>query len=529
MKFRVVDSNSQILPNTSGSWEAWLVRDNWDDFHFKTLFGAVLVGPDQDRLDLGGVKIANRGMQRLTAIQLHPIPTEFERLDDSFYSLGQGVEYYKELKRLPDDTRTEFFHAVRDIAFTKTLADEFKDEPAFQKSVFRFQNFSTVITQYHRIGNGGEVHEAFTFEYRSGAQLPLRFEVRPASSPPTNVHVLIGSNGVGKTTLLQSFEEAVHFPLKNPEKTLQFVHSEDGMTAFSNLCAIAFSAFDSFGANSPSTTNWAAPTYRYFGLKKPLPTPIDTASSNSDGSVLKNSTEATGAGPNYTHKSLEELELEFAAQITHLAGENLRRFSESLAILSTDPLIGSSLLANLCADPPQFMYAVKHTTAIKEEYHAMSSGHKIVLLAIAGLIRGVDEKTLVLIDEPETHLHPPLLSAFIRALSALLIDRNGVAVIATHSPVVLQEVPCSCVWKLSRFGESLKFERPSIETFGENVGTLTREVFGFQVSRTGFYQMLEELVEKHKSYDGVINALRGQLGAEGRALVQILLATRRDA
>lgn len=60
-------------------------------------------------------------------------------------------------------------------------------------------------------------------------------------------------------------------------------------------------------------------------------------------------------------------------------------------------------------------------------------------------------KTLVLIDEPESHLHPPLLSAFIRALSDLLLDRNGLSIIATHSPVVLQEVPKRCVWKINRF------------------------------------------------------------------------------
>jgi predicted ATP-dependent endonuclease of OLD family len=69
----------------------------------------------------------------------------------------------------------------------------------------------------------------------------------------------------------------------------------------------------------------------------------------------------------------------------------------------------------------------------------MSSGHAIVLLTITRLVATVEEKTLVLLDEPESHLHPPLLSAFIRALSDLLYDRNGVAIIATHSPVVLQE------------------------------------------------------------------------------------------
>src|SRR4029077_1742647 len=104
----------------------------------------------------------------------------------------------------------------------------------------------------------------------------------------------------------------------------------------------------------------------------------------------------------------------------------------------------------------------------------LSTGHKIVLLTLTRLVETVEERTLILFDEPESHLHPPLLSAFIRALSDLLIDRNGVAVIATHSPVVLQEVPACCAWKLQRYGGLLEAERPEAETFGENVGVLTR-------------------------------------------------------
>ncbi len=89
MQFNVVDSNSEIRPNTSGSWEAWLVRDNWDDFGFKTSFGSVLIGPDQSRIDLGLVKIANQGLTSLSCIQQHPIPKQFRKLDDSFYSLAK--------------------------------------------------------------------------------------------------------------------------------------------------------------------------------------------------------------------------------------------------------------------------------------------------------------------------------------------------------------------------------------------------------------------------------------------------------
>ena len=90
-------------------------------------------------------------------------------------------------------------------------------------------------------------------------------------------------------------------------------------------------------------------------------------------------------------------------------------------------------------------------------FKRMSSGHAIVLLTVTKLVETVEEKTLVLLDEPESHLHPPLLSAFTRALSDLLVNRNGVAIIATHSPVVLQEVPKSCVSILRRTSRVISF------------------------------------------------------------------------
>jgi hypothetical protein len=133
----------------------------------------------------------------------------------------------------------------------------------------------------------------------------------------------------------------------------------------------------------------------------------------------------------------------------------------------------------------------------------------------------VEEKSLVLIDEPESHLHPPLLSAFVRALSDLLINRNGVAIIATHSPVVLQEVPKSCAWKLSRIGREARADCLEHETFGEKAGTLTREVFGPEVTQTGFHKLIAERAGG-RIYEQILALFGGQLGAEGRALASAL-------
>jgi len=151
------------------------------------------------------------------------------------------------------------------------------------------------------------------------------------------------------------------------------------------------------------------------------------------------------------------------------------------------------------------------------------------LLTITKLVEKVEEKTLVLFDEPEAHLHPPLLSAFVRALSDLLSHRNGVAVIATHSPVILQEVPSNCVYKMSRSGLKATSCRPIIETFGENVGVLTREIFGLEVSDSGYHKLLEKEIQKSRSYTRILRNFHGQLGSEAKGILRsLILATENE-
>lgn len=169
-----------------------------------------------------------------------------------------------------------------------------------------------------------------------------------------------------------------------------------------------------------------------------------------------------------------------------------------------------------------------YDSQILKLFKNLSSGHKIVLLTIAKLVEFVDEKTLVLLDEPEAHLHPPLLSALIRSLSDLLFQRNGVAIIATHSPVVLQEVPRNCVSIMHRSGAFTSIQRPQIETFGENLGVLTREVFGLEVTKTGFHKLIDAKINAGDSAEKIVSDSNNQLGSEAQALANVLDLNRDD-
>ena len=61
------------------------------------------------------------------------------------------------------------------------------------------------------------------------------------------------------------------------------------------------------------------------------------------------------------------------------------------------------------------------------------------------------------------------------------------AIFATHSPVVLREIPRKCVYVL-RSRDGLRYvSHPNIETFGENLGVLLNEVFGVNADKSGYF------------------------------------------
>ncbi len=219
-------------------------------------------------------------------------------------------------------------------------------------------------------------------------------------------------------------------------------------------------------------------------------------------------------------KSPNKLAQEFVKSLKICSiGSRKQRWKDSINILDSDPIFKHAELAKMI-DKVQPQGDDKEN--ILKIFEELSSGHKIVLLTLTSLVEKVEEKTLVLIDEPEGHLHPPLLSALIRAISSLMVKRNDVAIIATHSPVLLQEVPKSCVWILDRTSAISKAERPSIETFGESVGILSREVFKLELSQSGYHQVLKDLQNKFNTYEEAIRAVNSNLGAEGKAVLRSL-------
>lgn len=486
---------------------AFLRINNWDDYSFKTLFYLTVFDASGEEHEIGNVKIGY--VDQTHGWTEEALEAAFISLDEGFFSLGQDVEYYENLrKKLQPEVSEAILIALRDIAYDDSALSIAKEQKVYRDSLTRGVSLSTIIGQYRRVLDGGAVLTSFDFKYVRPATddfggVQLDFKVDPGSKPPTNMHVLIGRNGVGKTTLLNGMIRSII----QHEGPGVFIDNEPwrgggeiGEDYFSSVVSVSFSAFDPFIPPKDRIDRAEGTCYYYIGLK-------DSDSIGQDGS--------------YRLKTMNDLSGEFvkSLKVCFSLEKKKEQWIKAIERLESDVNFKSMSLPTL-ANKLEKTLAYKRAAFLFEK---MSSGHAIVLLTVTRLVETVEEKTLVLLDEPESHLHPPLLSAFTRAISDLLTDRNGVAIIATHSPVVLQEVPRSCAWKVRRSNLVTNVERPESETFAENVGVLTREVFGLEVSNSGFYALLAQSVAGGSTYDQVLAEYGGKLGFEGQALLRALI------
>ena len=493
-----------------------LVNSNWDDwFEFETVY-VVYYQCEH----IGNIKIGKKGQTERRAA----LKDSFEQLPEGFFSLGTRTDYYANLKK--HDVRTDILKGLNDVAYNLVLFEEILTERVTQVSLLRDISISTVKGQFNRIADGGAVLTDYDFKYilpkadfTTGEKQYLDFKIDAENNTPSsNIHVLIGNNGIGKTTIIKGMLSA----LLSDNETEKYGKIETGWgETFSNIVNITFSAFDDPICLEDIPD--AKVPYTYIGLIY--------AKYDEDGNRSK-------------YARYNQLPIMFYENYYQIIKSNTKKelWNRSIDILQSDSTF-EDLHIKGWGDRDSKRYALiqerfpmkidesktQYTNRLEEEYYkavvferfsVLSSGHKNILLTLVSLVNYVEEKTLVILDEPEEHLHPPLVAALIRTLSELLTYRNGVAVIATHSPVIVQEIPKKCVWKIRRKGKHHIFNRPEIETFGENLGELTTEIFGYDVVNSGFHALLKDAVGKTNTYDRALSTFNGELGNEAKSILR---------
>ncbi|PZE36761.1 hypothetical protein DEJ21_07700 [Curtobacterium sp. MCSS17_006] len=512
----LVRSKSSWAPDRLAPFDVYLRADDWDDYGYRTTFFVSVHDPaTASTREIGTLKVADLStpvrptlMSKVTTV----LPSEFHTLPPEFGSLAQDPSFYSEVMRIYGQRQgTELARALRDLSLDP---DRFamNNDPTgpVEKSFLRFVTRSIVKTQFSRILAGEEEARAFELHYspRGTTNQAIDLHVDPESPIPTNIHALIGTNGAGKSTILFDMENEIRDFTQGEARTESF--SGSTLDSITTLVTVRFSAFDANSRKLVARTEEPA-NLRIVNIalaqpesREYLPPLVSERADTPTSADLPIPSTPEGQ-EDYFHKTVAACILDRT--------DALIRAMETLA--RADRQLNRKGISD-----PQELRAL--------DFSSLSSGHKVVLLSTVSLVRYCEERTLVLVDEPESHLHPPLLSAFVRVVAEILKARNSVALVVTHSPIVLQEIPKNSAWIINQIGHRSVLTKPTIETFGESVDVLTREVFGLELREAGYYTILAEVASKFDSFPDAESHFQHQLGGEARMILRAMIDSRLD-
>jgi hypothetical protein len=473
-------------PRLDGYPYLLLRADNWDDFGYKTTYALELHQSRSDSIRIGMVKIMRLGLeQSLTPIPLPPVITG---LPEEYCSLGQKLSYYESLQALLSERdRRDYLAKMQDIVLaTEQRKKIFEVHNAYETSLLREGGARRALADAPDLLRGTRLDSKLQFEFTTsvgGTQFTSEFVFGDSEAIPSRLNAVIGYNGAGKTQLMANLSHVAWRDAQGRVLDAQRGVLTPPDIAFGRVVAISYSAFDTF--DLPSATE----QYYYCGLR-------DTADPES-----------------HRLKNVQEIATELEGALDRLrATERWEALSNALAPLLREP---SFQTAGLTLD--------FRDSGWRLVFDRLSTGHKISLNIVVQLVAQLENKSLVLIDEPECHLHPPLLAALMKGVMEALSETNSFAIIATHSPVVLQEVAARHVQVIRRYGLRTTIERPLQETFGENLGILTRSVFNLDNTESDYEGVLRDLAISH-GVDRLNTVFPDGLSAQAMAIVQEAVA-----
>lgn len=430
--------------------------------------------------------------------------------NDYLCSLG-SIEYYEFLKKyLPYNIRKEWFSKTNDLAFNIEELDRIssyyenyddgidtfiknKANNFFNNSFLRNTTIKEIKEIFHPLAFSGidESKEVIKIIDSVNDEVPnIRYvfnegEIKKGelildktrnSFLPMNVYGIVGGNGSGKS-----------------HKILEIIRSHlSGDNKFSQIIHFSLSPFD---ASVDEVKNQEYERVGFSSVQVPKLIEVIDKSVTLD---LDEGKVKLGLLESYKGKYLNE-ELKFVVPkdgveikdsftwyiqsllLDLIASENkLKLWEESLNFFGFDDWANKIKMA-FCDKKIE----ARDFELIKN----LSSGQATILLYITKLVYSVNKGSLIIFDEPETFMHPPMIKSFIRAVSNIVQKSSAFCLIATHSPVVIQEIPHCNVYKID---SEHRIERIHYKTYGQNLDTLYKNIYGVALQMTGYNSLLTE-------------------------------------
>ena len=471
------------------------LNEGWNDYSSVTWYVLYYINDQGEHMRMGDVKI----MHEDDIITPNKLPLEFDSLDAKFCSIGQSVSYYQQLRELFGPDAYKILFALRDSAISTITLRKFEKHSCFINSLIRTDDAERALRLGRFILQGRDLNNAFSYDFifkkefdgigEVSAVIPFHFKYGCPSFK--RAIALIGENGVGKTSLIKDMIDAI----------LHQRHEcfDNRLPVISQLMLVSYSPFDRYLVAPKS----GLMGYQYRGLL------------SEKGNLL----------------SPEDQAKILIADVCEL----LRRVGTSTGIGRWEkymsPILGNEEFGLFVDDEENGGYK-PDVDRFTTWYMHLSSGEALFANTVSALLAYIRHDSIVILDEPEQHLHPRAVSVLIRTILSIAEAYESYVVIATHSPMVIREMTSDNVLIMSRTGNNLSVAKICVESFGEDVSILTDVVFRDCQDIKQYENTIKKLIKQHGlNYDAVVHELENghnKLGLNLRLMIRTMIDEERE-
>lgn len=454
-----------------------LFRTVWDDYGIKCEFILTYYSNKNEGKEIGRTKII---FKENPSNHLFP---EFDGTDSLYISLGQELSFYKNLVDFVGTEKSiEVLEQLNDIAWQSQKIEPFESDSKFRNALLRDNSARDTLRFGKQVILNEPFNKSFSFKYTTKAEdaeqpFTINVDFDETDPLPHRIVGIIGRNAVGKTHLMGSLARDLVQVRKVSQKSIN--QKEESFSGdrpiFNRVITISYSAFDRFVIPTNPQNS-----YVYCGIR------------NSKGALSRSSLVQDYRDNIIRIQDLKREEL-WVTCMSHILENHNDDFANKLRLE---------------------VYAQYDSE--EDTLSLLSSGQSILAHFVTALVARIQENTLVLFDEPETHLHPNAVAHLFNVLNRVLIEHQSFAIIATHSPIVIQEIPKKRVILLSRDGNNTSVIPMHFETFGESISELTRHVFD-TVSIPHYYKKVLKRLAQNMSFEEVDELFEYDLGLNARS------------
>lgn len=534
MDFKVISNCYNNAQGQSGhDCDFYLEEDSWNDFSYHTMYHLHatkrLTGLGSNEY-LGYIRIMRIGQKEKQENLVREVTggRVFSKLPDDFVSLSLNVNLFHRLHTLLNpEQRIVFTNALNLIVgSTSPLLEKVEHDDCFYSSLLRdgasIDGFHMSQIESYMLGTAvfydlraqtisvkfSHIPSPVSLKFSCGGKKELQL--------PDGVVVFIGKNGSGKSTAMYKLARLIYEdPTKRFDLEKDVGKIEPSDIGVIKLLIFSYTPFDNFYLPGMQDDNLLAQLKNdcyddcdvLFNGIRDVRAEMDVMQRGDRKPGINGRVEQIKLKPN------ESLSAEFQLAVNLI----LERGNKREMLWNTFVNQCRSSQPNLYEDIQRILSAADENVSF--EFSNTATGHKFILHSIARLIAYIEENSLALFDEPENHLHPPLLSFYFSQVRRIMDEFGSVVFISTHSPVIVQETFAQNVFIVRRIGGQTEIMHPEIETYGASISSITAEVFDLTTDLSGTYGVFNrifnnELLFLEDTPEQMLAKFKGKIGSE---------------